>query len=183
MSLEALGVAALIFAARVADVALGTLRTAFIVRGKRAVAFAVGFCESLVWVVVVAQVINNLNHPVYVFAFALGFATGTVVGITVEGWFAIGEQVVRVFTANGESMASTMRKQGCLVTMFPGTGRDGPVHLLFIQAPRRQTKTIIAAVRRFDPACFYTVDDVRLASSALAARQTASPEDLASGSS
>lgn len=182
MNLEALGVAALIFVARVADVALGTLRTAFIVRGKRAVAFAVGFCESLVWVAVVAQVISNLNHPIYVFAFALGFATGTVVGITIEDWFAIGEQVVRVFTAKGESMAVTMRKQGCAVTMFPGTGRDGPVHLLFIQAPRRRTKKILSAVREFDPYCFYTVDDVRLASAALAAKQNASPEQRASGS-
>lgn len=182
MSLTALGIAALIFAARVADVSLGTLRTAFIVRGRRAFAFAVGFCEVLVWVVVVAQVINNLNHPIYVFAFALGFATGTVVGITVEGWFAIGEQVVRVFTAKGESMASAMREKGCMVTMFSGSGRDGSVHLLFIQVPRRQTNTVIAAVRKFDPSCFYTVDDVRLASSALAARQHTSQEHLASRS-
>ena len=182
MSWEALGVAALIFAARVTDVALGTLRTAFIVRGKRAFAFGVGFCEMLVWVVVVAKVITNLNHPMYVAAFALGFATGTVVGITVEGWFAIGEQVVRVFTAQGESMAAGMRKQGCAVTMFPGTGRDGPVHLLFIQAPRRQTKTIIAAVREFDPTCFYTVDDVRQASASRAAKRRTSPEPLASES-
>ena len=179
MSWEAFGVAALIFAARVADVSLGTLRTAFIVRGKRAIAFAVSFCESLVWVVVVAQVINNLNHPVYLFAFALGFATGTVVGITVEGWIALGEQVVRVFTAKGESMASAMRKQGCAVTMFAGAGRDGAVHSLFIQVPRRRTNTVVAAVRKFDPSCFYTVDDVRLAS---AARQHPAPEEFASPS-
>ena len=176
MSLETLGVAALIFAARVADVSLGTLRTAFIVRGKRMLGFAVGFCESLVWVVVVAQVINNLNHPSYVFAFALGFATGTVVGITVEGWFAIGEQVVRVFTVKGESMASTIRKQGSAVTMFSGSGREGAVQLLFIQVARRNTNKVIAAVRKFDPSCFYTVDDVRLASSALAARQMTRPD-------
>ena len=179
MSLEAFGMAALIFAARVADVSLGTLRTAFIVRGKRALAFAVGFCESVVWVVVVAQVIKNLNHPIYVFAFALGFAAGTVVGITVEGWFAIGEQVVRVFTAKGESMASAIREQGCAVTMFPGSGRDGSVHLLFIQVPRRRTNAIIAAVRKFDPSCFYTVDDVRFAS---ASGQHPSPEIVASRS-
>ena len=173
MSLTALAMAALIFAARVADVSLGTLRTAFIVRGKRGLAFAVGFCEMLVWVAVVAQVINNLSHPIYIFAFALGFATGTVVGITIENWFAVGEQVVRVFTANGEAMASAIREQGCAVTTFPGTGRDGTVHLLFIQVPRRRTNTIIAAVRKLDPSCFYTVDDVRLASSTFAAKRAA----------
>lgn len=166
MTLTVLGMAALIFVARVADVSLGTLRTSFIVRGKRAIAFAVGFVEVLVWVLVVAQVITNLDHPIYVFAFALGFASGTVVGITVEGWFAIGEQVVRVFTTNGESMVSAIREQGFAVTSFSGSGRDGPVHMLFIQVPRRQTNTVVAAMRKLDASCFYTVDDVRLASSA-----------------
>jgi uncharacterized protein YebE (UPF0316 family) len=164
MTLALLGMAALIFVARVADVALGTLRTAFIVRGKRAFAFSVAFFEMLVWVVVVAQVINNLDHPIYIFAFALGFASGTVVGITIEGWFAIGEQAVRVFSAKGEAMALALREQGFTMTMFSGAGLNGSVHLLFIQVPRRRTNTVITAVRELDPLCYYTVDDVRLAS-------------------
>lgn len=179
MSLEVLGMAALIFAARVTDVSLGTLRTAFIVRGRRALAFAFGFVEVLVWVVVVAQVITNLGHPLYLFAFALGFASGTVVGISIEGWFAVGEQVVRIFSARGETLAAEMRERGYAVTAFAGTGRDGAVHLLFIQVPRRQTDAVIAAARKLDPACFYTVDDVRLVSSVLAARSRASHEHLA----
>ena len=161
MSLEVVGMALLIFAARVADVSLGTLRTAFIVRGKRAFAFAFGFVEVLVWVLVVAQVLKNLNHPIYLVAFALGFASGTVVGITVEGWLAIGEQVVRILTPTAGILASTMRERGFLVTEFTGTGRGGPVSLLFIQVPRRQTDTVIEAAQKLDPSCFWTVDDVR----------------------
>ena len=64
--------------------------------------------------------------------------------------------------------------------MFPGAGRDGSVHLLFIQVPRRRTNKVIAAVRKFDPSCFYTVDDVRLASTA---RQHPAPEEIAYRSS
>ncbi len=170
MDLAALGVAALIFVARVADVSLGTLRTAFIVRGKRAFAFGVGFVEVLVWVMVVAQVITNLDRPIYIVAFALGFATGTVVGITVEGWFAIGEQVIRVFTVKGESVASAVRERGFMVTTFAGKGRDGTVHLLFIKVPRRRTRAVLALARQLDPMCFFTVEDVRLASVAVAKR-------------
>ncbi|MBD3163398.1 MAG: hypothetical protein GF346_13015, partial [Candidatus Eisenbacteria bacterium] len=44
----------LIIAARIADVSLGTLRTVFIVSGRRVVAFLVGFVEVLIWVVVVS---------------------------------------------------------------------------------------------------------------------------------
>jgi len=178
MNTDVLVMAALIFAARVTDVSLGTLRTAFIVRGKRAFAFAFGFVEVLVWVVVVAQVIKNLGHPIYLFAFALGFACGTVVGITVEGWFAVGEQVVRVFTGRGESVAAAMRERGFTVTAFPGAGRDGVVHLLFIQVRRRHTNLAIEAARALDPSCFYTVDDVRLTSSSLAGGRHMSNEHL-----
>lgn len=42
---------------------MGTMRTAFIVRGARRAAFAVGFLKMLVWIFVVARVINNLDHP------------------------------------------------------------------------------------------------------------------------
>ena len=119
---------------------------------------------------VVAQVITNLDRPLYIVAFALGFATGTVVGITVEGWFAIGEQVIRVFTVKGESVAAAMREKGFLVTTFAGKGRDGVVHLLFIKVPRRRTRTVIAVARTLDPVCFYTVEDVRLASVAVGKR-------------
>jgi len=178
MSLEVLGMAVLIFAARVADVSLGTLRTAFIVRGKRALAFVFGFVEVLVWVAVVAKVITNLGHPIYLIAFALGFACGTVVGITIEGWFAIGEQVIRIFSPAGTLLASALRERGFHVTEFSGTGRDGLVSLLFVQVRRRQANTVIEAARRIDPSCFYTIDDVRLASSALAEKRQLSHEHL-----
>ena len=178
MSLEVLGTALLIFVARVADVSLGTLRTALIIRGNRGFAFAFGFVEVLVWVVVVAKVITSLSHPIYLIAYALGFACGTVVGMTVEGWFAIGEQVVRIFCAKGPMLSSTLREHGFHVTEFSGTGHVGPVSLLFVQVPRRQTNSVIEVARKSDPSCYYTVDDVRLVSSAVAANPHVSHEHL-----
>jgi uncharacterized protein YebE (UPF0316 family) len=178
MHLEVLAAAVLIFVARVVDVSFGTLRTAYVVRGKRAFAFAFGFVEVLVWVAVVAKVIANVNHPIYYVAFAFGFATGTVVGITVEGWFAVGDQVVRVFTPTAASLASAIRERGFRFTEFSGTGSSGPVSLLFIQVPRRRTDAVIEIVRGLDPSCFYTVDDVRRVSSVSATRRQVSQDHL-----
>lgn len=178
MSLEIIGMTFLIFVARVADVSLGTLRTGFIIRGKRGYAFALGFVEVLVWVVVVAKIIANLSHPIYLIAYAFGFACGTVLGITVEGWFAIGEQVVRIFCPQGAVLASTLRERGFRVTEFSGTGHLGPVSLLFVQVRRRQANAVIEVALKHDPTCFYTVDDVRLVSSAGAANPQASHEHL-----
>lgn len=45
---ETLALALVIFAARVVDVSLGTIRHAMIVRGKRLIPFCIAFLESLV---------------------------------------------------------------------------------------------------------------------------------------
>jgi uncharacterized protein YebE (UPF0316 family) len=172
MSLEVFEFAALIFVARVIDVAMGTMRTAFIVRGNRPAAFALGFLEMLVWVVVVAQVVNNLNHPAYAVAFALGFASGTTLGITIEEWFALGDQVVRVFTRQQQCLAAALRAEGYHVTEFEGTGRDGAVSLLFVQVQRRTALTVAARARALDPTCFYVIDDVRRSSVGVATTST-----------
>lgn len=169
MALEVIAFSALIFVARVVDVAMGTMRTAFIVRGNRRAAFAVGFLEMLVWIFVVAKVINNLDHPSYIVAFALGFAAGTTLGITIEEWFALGSQVVRVFTGQRGELAAALRAEGRYVTEFEGQGHSGPVSLLFIQVRRREAEAVARRARELDPTCFYVIDDVRRSSSVVGA--------------
>lgn len=156
---------ALIFSARVVDVSLGTLRMAAVVRGSRRWAFILGFFEVLVWVTAVSKVIRNLDVPWYAISYALGFATGTFVGITIERKLAIGEQVVRVFSRHGDRIAAAIRELGHAVTVFEGKGRDGEVLLLYTKVPRRTVPLVVAAARAADSDCFYVVEDVRATSS------------------
>lgn len=154
----------LIIAARITDVSLGTLRTVNVIQGRRGVSWVLGFFEILIWIFAVSKVIGNLQQPAYAISYALGFATGNYVGMTFEKWIAFGEQVVRVFTREGPKMAAQLRSEGFRVTSFEGEGRDGMIHMLFIEIPRRKTADIIEFARQLDPKCFYVVDDVRMAS-------------------
>lgn len=157
----------LIVAARIADVSLGTLRTIMVVQGRRAVAFVLGFCELLIWVTVVSSVITELRaQPLYAIAYALGFACGNYVGMTIERRLALGRQVVRLITRRGPELAQALREAGLRVTQFDGYGRDGPVQEVFIETGRRTAARVIAQARALDPRCYYIVDDIRLASSA-----------------
>ncbi len=157
----------LIVLARIADVSLGTLRTVSVIYGRRGLAFALGFVEVLIWIFVVSRVIGLAQEkPVYAVFYALGFATGNFIGITIEHLFAMGEQVVRVFTRQGHLMADTLRDEGFGVTEFDGRGRDGPVGLLFIQAPRKRVGELVERAREIDPTCYYVIDDVRHSSTA-----------------
>lgn len=155
----------LIVAARVVDVSLGTLRTVSIMHGRRAVALCLGFIEILVWVLVVSEVIGSIKeNMVYGVAYAGGFALGTWLGMTIEQRLAMGTQVLRVFTRKGDEMAESLRELGHRVTIFDGRGRNGPVAMLFVQSDRRKVGRMLARLRDIDPECYYTVDDIRIAS-------------------
>jgi uncharacterized protein YebE (UPF0316 family) len=158
--------ALLIVAARIADVSLGTLRTVAVINGRKALAWTLGFGEVLIWVLVVSQVITTVrDNWVNAIAYALGFATGNFVGIMIEQYFAFGRQVIRVFTRNGEAMAKAMRERGLRVTEFEGKGRDGPVSMLFVETERRGAPAVVDVARSIDVECYYTIGDIREASS------------------
>ncbi len=154
----------LIILARIADVSLGTLRTLFIVHGRRGVAFICSFFEVLIWIIVVSKVIANLKQPLYAVSYAFGFALGTYVGMTVEGWLGKGQQVIRMFTRKGEQVVSGLRGKGFVVTQFEGTGKEGPISMLFLETQRRNVAQIVQFITSEDPDCFYIIDNVKLSS-------------------
>ena len=129
-----------IFVARLGDVSLDTLRVVFVIRGRRLWAWCLGFVQVLIWVFALTSVFKNLDKPAYALFYALGFACGNFLGMTIENWLAHGEQVIRVFSRQGDSLAARLRGHGYRVTVFDGRGRDGPVWLLYIEATRKKIK-------------------------------------------
>lgn len=153
-------IAFVVFLARIADVSLGTLRHVMIIRRKKLYAVCIAFFEALIWVFAVSKVLTAMTDPVTSIAFALGFATGTFVGMTIEGFFKIGDQALRIFSLHGDAISEYLRNQGFRVTVFEGKGRDGGVKMIFMQVKRRTVKKIFDYARKIDPVCFMVVDDI-----------------------
>ena len=154
-------IALTIFIARVCDVGLGTIRHALIIRGRKSYVFIIALFEALIWIYAVSRVMSSIQDPFTSFAFALGFATGTFVGMTIEGLLEIGEQVIRVFSKSGHLIAQRLREHNYRLTVFDGSGRDGIVQLLFVQAKRREVSRAMGIARQTDPNCLVIVDDIR----------------------
>jgi hypothetical protein len=78
---------------------------------------------------VAGTVINQIKEqPILVVFYALGYATGNVVGIKVEGKLAFGLIILRVISRTaGDQIAVTLRGFGQPVTKFEGEGMKGPV--------------------------------------------------------
>lgn len=153
--------------ARIVDVSMATVRTISLVQGRRLRAAVLGFFEVLIWIAVVSSVIQNLEHPIYMVSYALGFALGTYVGIGLEQRFSSAQQVVRIFSRAGDVVAAHLRAQGFVVTQFEGVGREGPISLIFLEVPRRRVRAVLGEAVATDPTCFVIVDDVRQTSGAV----------------
>jgi uncharacterized protein YebE (UPF0316 family) len=156
---------ALIFAARICDVSLGTMRISFISRGHKILAPIVGFFEVLIWLVALRQIMANLTNAFYYVSYAGGFAMGTFVGMCIEERMAIGNRIIRVITRQdaGELIVS-LRDAGYGVTSIDAQGVDGHVHLLFSIIKRQDLSRFIGLVEKFNPRAFYSIEDVRFVS-------------------
>ncbi len=152
----------LIFFIRVTDMSLDTMRVLFVVRGRRAQAWVVGFLQSALWVIAVASVLSHLDNLFNVLAYAAGFATGNVVGMQIEERLAIGHSHLRVISPQrGEAVAAAVRAAGYAVTELSGRGKDGTVSILTTSVRRRDIDPVRSEVLRADPDAFMTLSDVR----------------------
>ncbi len=153
----------IIFVARICDVSIGTVRTIAIIQGRTVLAFFLGFMEIIIWITVAGAVINDINKtPVLVLFYALGYATGNVVGIIVERKLAFGMIILRVITVKkGKEMAERLRKTGQPVTTFIGEGMQGPVMELYVACRRRDLRWLLPIVKEEEPNAFYITEQAR----------------------
>ncbi len=149
----------LIFGLRIVDVSLGTLRIGFLVRGNRRLAGLFGFVESLVWLIAAAQVLSNLDSPVKFVAYAAGYAAGTMLGVSVERWLAIGNSIMRVVSpVASPEVEERLRAAGFYVTVLNARGRDGDVRVSFSVLPRRRMQEALRIVGDANPQAFVTFE-------------------------
>ena len=152
--------ALLIFFLRVCDMSLDTVRVLFVMRGRKGIAWVIGFIQSAVFLIAFAAALKNINNPLNFLGYAAGFATGNVVGIWIEGKLAIGYTYLRIISPSfGSKIAEELRAQGYAVTEISGRGKDGMVNILNCSILRRQAHHAIQLVQSIDEEAFITSQD------------------------
>ena len=151
----------IIFLMRLVSVSMDTLRFMLVMRGKRALAWVLGFIESAMYILVIGSVLSNINNIVNVIAYAAGFATGNVIGMAIEKRLAIGFAHIKVVSkTHGTEIADALRGEDYAVTEIPARGKDGMVSLLDINVRRKLIKNAEALILEADPEAFITVEDI-----------------------
>jgi len=151
-----------IYFARILDVSMGTLRIMFVSRGLRWKATIIGFFEVLIWIVIVAQIFQNLDNWLNYIAYAAGFATGTFIGMYAEESMKMGVQIFRIIVGKErEELIEALKEKNFRVTSLDGEGKYGPVKVIFTVAKRKRWKQLANIVNEVAPNAFYSVEDVK----------------------
>jgi uncharacterized protein YebE (UPF0316 family) len=150
-----------IFAARLVNIALDTLRFMFTLRGKQGLSWILGFAESVLFVVIIGQVLTNLENPLNIIGYAAGFATGNVIGMAIEKRLAIGFTHFSIISRDRSTeVADILRDEGYGVTEIPARGRESNFMLVDCHVRRKQSDQVEKLVLKVDPNAFITAEEV-----------------------
>jgi uncharacterized protein YebE (UPF0316 family) len=151
-----------VFAMRVTDMSLDTLRLLFVMRGRKFLAGGIGVIQATVFILAVSTVLQGPLDLLTVAGYALGFGAGVIIGIVAEQRLALGYSMLRVYSpTSGPIVAEALRAASFAVTEFIAHGRDGEITVINSAIARRDIARAQDIVKQIDPGAFITVDEIQ----------------------
>ena len=137
-----------IFAARIVDVSLGTLRTVYFVKGKSIEPFIIAFFEVLVWYLVAKEALNTEGNTILIaISYASGYATGTYIGSILSNYVIKGVVGVQIVCKeDSEALVDDLRSDGFAVSVVN----------------KNKLKELTKRVKNFDKNAFMAVNETKL---------------------
>lgn len=150
-----------IFLIRTINIAMETLRFMFTLRGKRWLAWILGFIQSVIFIIIFASVLANLDNFLNIIGYAAGFATGNVLGMAIEKQLAIGYVHFNIISRNRSTeIADALRDAGYGVTEIPARGKESSFMMIDCSVRRKQADEVEEVTLKVDPNAFITSEDV-----------------------
>ena len=153
---------------RIVDVALGTTRTVFTVKGKSYVSAVIGFIEAMLWFLLVREALSfqakGMQTYAIAIAYALGFALGTFVGGIISSKFIKTKINVQIILTNkNNELVKALSDAGFGATVLIATGatKQEERFMLLIETDNKQLKTLKLIVSEKDPKAFITISDIK----------------------
>lgn len=154
-----------IFAARILDVSLGTIRTNYFVKGKTIEPFIIAFFEVLIWYAVAKEALNTEANTIAVaISYSLGYATGTFIGSKISKSLIKGTVGVEVIVnENSDSLIDEIRNKGYAVSIielknvYDGNNKD----MLFLQVSSKKLKELTSIIQKFDESAFIIINETK----------------------
>lgn len=145
----------MIFVINVTYVTLSTIRLKLTMKGYRILAPLVSMVEITIYITGLGMVLSELDNPLNLFAYALGYAIGISAGIKIEEKLALGYIMVTVILPKENAeIIDIIRNAGYGVTVTCGFGREGERLILEILSSRKNEQTLYDMITITEPTAF-----------------------------
>lgn len=147
--------AILIICINIVYVSLNTLRTILVIKGQRHVASVLSIFEVGVYLCGLTLVLDNLNNPINIASYCIGFGMGVYSGSRIEQYLALGYVQLQIIVDSvSNDLPNFLREKGFGVTSWTAEGRNGLRLVLQVLAKRSNEKELLKFVSEVAPNAF-----------------------------
>lgn len=154
-----------IFFARILDVSLGTIRAILTIKGKNGLASLTGFCEVIIWFLVVKEALNTDMNSFWIpISYAAGFASGTYIGGFLSEKFISGNLGVQIVTSHKDvKLIKAIREEGYGVSVIDVNThvKETEKFMLFVEINKKKLSHLQALVKKLDEKAFIVVNETK----------------------
>ncbi|ARD47829.1 DUF2179 domain-containing protein [Sporosarcina sp. P37] len=145
----------IIFSINIIYVSFMTVRIILTLKGYRYVAAIVSMVETVVYVIGLGLVLDNLDQIQNLIAYAVGYGSGVIIGSKIEERLALGYITVNVITADiNKEIPAELRRLGYGVTDSAANGLSGGRSTMQILTPRKYEMQLYKTITDLDPKAF-----------------------------
>ncbi|KXH84086.1 DUF2179 domain-containing protein [Sporosarcina sp. HYO08] len=145
----------IIIAINIIYVSLFTLRVILVIKGYRMVASLLSMGEVFVYLMGLTIVLDNLDKPINLVAYCVGWGMGVFLGSKIEARLALGYIVFDVVVDFVEiELPMKIREKGFGVTSWVADGKDGKRLVMKVLAKRSAEKRLRELVISLAPKAF-----------------------------
>ncbi|MEW9670401.1 DUF2179 domain-containing protein [Ammoniphilus sp. 3BR4] len=160
--MSGLGIIATIFVINIVYVSLFTVRLIFVMKGQRMLASFLSMVEVFVYLIGLNIVLANIDKPLNLAAYCIGWGTGVYLGSKIEEWLALGYVTMQIVVDSSETkLASILRAKGYGVTSWLAEGKEGHRLTMLVLAKRSNEKKLLSTVEELAPKAFLISYDPR----------------------
>jgi uncharacterized protein YebE (UPF0316 family) len=136
-------------------VSLFTLRMIFVIKGQRLLASILSMAEVFIYLMGLNIVLKNLDNPVNIAAYCIGFGLGVYIGSRIEEYLALGYVTLQVIVDSLEcDLPSKLREKGYGVTAWSADGKDGKRLVMHVLAKRSNEQQLMEFLITLSPKAF-----------------------------
>lgn len=145
----------LIIGINIVYVSTNTLRTILVIKGQKIIASIISMFEVGVYLFGLTIVLKNLDEPINIIAYCIGYGAGVYIGSRIEQYLALGYVEIQIIVDSvDQNLPSLLREKGYGVTLWNAEGKDGVRLVLHVLAKRNNEKKLLKFITEVAPNAF-----------------------------